>query len=65
MPGLFNKEPVVGQCYEVSYRRGVGTVKGEISQAESAKLESRRAHSMRYKMFEHLLCVALTGIVQA
>ena len=44
--GLFAKEPVVGQCYEVSYRRGVGTVKGEISQAEGAKLESRRSQTI-------------------
>jgi KfrB protein len=44
--GLFQKEPTVGQCYEVSYRRGVGSVKGEISQAEGAKLESRRTQSI-------------------
>ncbi|SAL62509.1 KfrB domain-containing protein [Caballeronia humi] len=43
---IFQKEPTVGQCYEVSYSRGVGTVKGEVSQTEGAKLESRRAHSL-------------------
>ncbi len=30
--GLFAQEPVVGRNYEVAYRRGMGTVKGEISQ---------------------------------
>jgi hypothetical protein len=44
--GLFAKEPVVGQCYEVAYRRGIGTVKGELSQAEGAKPETRRAQSL-------------------
>ncbi|WP_322075498.1 KfrB domain-containing protein [Burkholderia cenocepacia] len=44
--GLFAKEPIVGQCYEVSYRRGVGTVKGEVSQMEGAKLEARRSQSL-------------------
>ncbi len=43
---LFQKEPTVGQCYEVSYRRGVGSVKGEISQVEGVKLESKRTQSL-------------------
>ncbi|CAE6824249.1 Protein TraB [Paraburkholderia aspalathi] len=44
--GLFAKEPVVGQCYEVSYRRGIGTVKGELSLAEGAKLDHQRSRSL-------------------
>jgi hypothetical protein len=44
--GLFQKEPVVGRCYEVSYRRGIGSVTGEISLAEGAKLESRRVQAL-------------------
>ncbi len=40
---LDGKEPVVGQCYEVSYSRGVGKVKGELSQEEGAKLQNRKA----------------------
>ena len=33
---LFEKEPVVGKCYEVSYSRGVGKVEAELSQEEGA-----------------------------
>ena len=40
------KEPVVGQCYEVSYARGVGKVKGELSQEEGAKLQTRKVNKI-------------------
>ena len=40
------KEPVVGQCYEVSYARGVGKVKGELSQEEGAKLQNRKVNKI-------------------
>ena len=40
------KEPVVGQCYEVSYSRGVGKVKGELSQEEGAKLQNRKVNKI-------------------
>lgn len=41
---LDGKEPVVGQCYEVSYARGVGKVKGVLSQEEGAKLQNRKVN---------------------
>lgn len=40
---LEGREPVVGQCYEVTYARGQGKVKGELSQEEGAKLQARKA----------------------
>ncbi len=43
---LFEKEPVVGKCYEVSYSRGVGKVKAELSQEEGAKLQAKKAHTL-------------------
>ena len=43
---LFEKEPVVGKCYEVSYSRGVGKVKAELSQEEGAKLQAKKAHAL-------------------
>lgn len=43
---LDGKEPVVGQCYEVSYARGVGKVKGELSQEEGAKLQNRKVNKI-------------------
>lgn len=43
---LEGKEAVVGQCYEVSYSRGVGKVKGELSQEEGAKLQNRKVNKM-------------------
>ena len=43
---LFEKEPVVGKCYEVSYSRGVGKVKAELSQEAGAKLQAKKAHTL-------------------
>ncbi|WP_426811685.1 KfrB domain-containing protein (plasmid) [Pseudomonas sp. WOUb67] len=43
---LNGKEPTVGQRYEVSYSRGVGQVKGELSQEEGAKLQNRKANKI-------------------
>jgi len=43
---LFEKEPVVGKCYEVAYSRGVGKVKAELSQEEGAKLQAKKAHTL-------------------
>lgn len=43
---LNGNEPVVGRCYEVSYSRGVGKVKGELSQEEGAKLQSRKVNKI-------------------
>ncbi|MDP5168554.1 KfrB domain-containing protein [Pseudomonas syringae] len=43
---LEGKEPVVGKCYEVSYARGVGKVKGELTQEQGAKLQNRKARSI-------------------
>ena len=43
---LLEKEPVVGKCYEVSYSRGVGKVKAELSQEEGAKLQAKKAHTL-------------------
>ena len=43
---LFEKETVVGKCYEVSYSRGVGKVKAELSQEEGAKLQAKKAHTL-------------------
>lgn len=43
---LNGKEPIVGQAYEVSYSRGVGKVKGELTQADSEKLQNRKVHKM-------------------
>lgn len=43
---LEGEEPIVGKCYEVSYARGQGKVKGELSQEEGAKLQARKAHKI-------------------
>ncbi|MGC6373689.1 KfrB domain-containing protein [Pseudomonas sp. S2.OTC.A_B10] len=43
---LDGKEPVVGQCYEVSYARGIGKVKGELTQEEGQKLQNRKVNKM-------------------
>lgn len=40
---LAGKEPIVGQCYDVSYSRGVGKVKGELTQEEGQKMQNRKA----------------------
>lgn len=42
---LWEKEPVVGQSYEVAYSRGVGKVKGELTQEESQKIVNSQAKS--------------------
>lgn len=36
----------VGQYYEVSYARGVGKVKGELSQEEGAKLQNKKVNKI-------------------
>ncbi|TWI47781.1 putative alpha/beta hydrolase family protein DUF2235 [Pseudomonas duriflava] len=43
---LTGEEPAVGKCYAVSYSRGVGKVKGEITLEESAKLQAKKARSL-------------------
>ena len=43
---LFEEEPGVGKCYEVSYSLGVGKVKAELSQEEGAKLQAKKAHTL-------------------
>lgn len=43
---IFEKEPVVGQCYEVAYSRGVGKVKGELTQEEGAKMQQKKARTL-------------------
>ncbi|WP_456292292.1 KfrB domain-containing protein [Pseudomonas sp. AK106] len=43
---LEGKEPIVGKSYEVSYARGVGKVKGELSLAESEKIQNRKVHKI-------------------
>ncbi|EPL60406.1 TraB protein [Stutzerimonas stutzeri B1SMN1] len=43
---LDGKEPVVGKCYEVSYSRGVGKVKAELTQEQGAKLQAKKAHTL-------------------
>ena len=43
---LEGKEPIVGQCYEVSYARGQGKVKGVLSQEEGAKIQARKSHKI-------------------
>ncbi len=42
---LWEKEPVVGQNYEVAYSRGVGKVKGELTQDEAQKLNNSQTKS--------------------
>ncbi|EED1445869.1 conjugal transfer protein TraB, partial [Escherichia coli] len=39
------KEPVVGQNYEVAYARGVGKVKSELTQDEAQKLNNSQSKS--------------------
>lgn len=43
---LDGKEPIVGMCYEVSYARGIGKVKGELSQKEGEKLQNRKVNTI-------------------
>lgn len=43
---LDGKEPVAGKFYEVSYARGVGKVKGEVSREEGEKLQHRKVNKM-------------------
>lgn len=43
---LDSKEPIVGKSYEVTYARGVGKVKGELSQAESEQIQNRKSRKM-------------------
>lgn len=43
---IFEKEPVVGQCYEVAYSRGVGKVKGELTKEEGAKLQMKKSRTL-------------------
>lgn len=40
---LGGKDPIVGKCYEVTYSRGVGKVKGEISLEEGMKFQQSRS----------------------
>jgi hypothetical protein len=42
---VWEKEPVVGKNYEVAYSRGVGKVKGELSQDEAQKLSNSQSKS--------------------
>lgn len=41
----WEKEPVVGQNYEVAYARGVGKVKSELTQDEAQKLNNSQSKS--------------------
>ncbi|WP_343463278.1 KfrB domain-containing protein [Pantoea sp.] len=43
--GLWEKEPTVGQNYEVAYSRGVGKVKGELTQEAAQKLSQNQSRS--------------------
>jgi len=43
---IFDKEPVVGQCYEVAYSRGVGRVKGELTIEEGQKMQFKKSQSL-------------------
>ncbi|WP_456292294.1 zeta toxin family protein [Pseudomonas sp. AK106] len=43
---LDGKEPTVGKSYEVTYARGVGKVKGELSQAESEQIQNRKTRKI-------------------
>lgn len=43
---LKGKEAVVGQCYEVTYSRGVGKVKGELSLEEGQKAQNRKTRTI-------------------
>lgn len=42
---LFQKEPVVGQFYELEYRRGIGSVKGQITQEQAEKHQQQQSKS--------------------
>lgn len=39
--GLFKKEPSVGTCYDISYRRGIGSVNGELGKSDGAQFGDR------------------------
>jgi hypothetical protein len=43
---LDGKEPVAGKFYEVTYARGVGKVKGEVSREEGEKLQNRKVNKI-------------------
>jgi hypothetical protein len=43
---MFAETPKIGQCYEVVYFRGVGSVKGELTQEQGAKLAGRQGVRM-------------------
>jgi hypothetical protein len=43
---LNGKQPEIGQCYDVTYSRGVGTVKGELTQEEGAKLSIKNSRKI-------------------
>jgi len=43
---LFQKEPVAGQFYELEYRRGIGSVKGQITQEQAEKQQQSKSRSM-------------------
>ncbi|EPG9766573.1 KfrB domain-containing protein [Escherichia coli] len=43
---LDGKEPMVGKAYQVTYSRGVGQVKGEISIEQSAQMIAKRSHKI-------------------
>lgn len=40
---LGGKDPAIGKCYEVSYSRGVGKVKGELNQEDGKKMRQPRS----------------------
>lgn len=42
---LFQKEPAVGQYYELEYRRGIGSVKGQITQEQAEKQQQQHSKS--------------------
>jgi len=42
---MWEKEPVVGKSYEIAYSRGVGKVKGELTQEETQKIVNSQAKS--------------------
>lgn len=43
---IFPEAPVIGQAYEVAYSRGVGTVKGALSEEQSSALQLKAGRSL-------------------
>lgn len=43
---LFQAEPVVGQCYKLEYRRGVGQLVGEVTPEQAMKAQQARGRSI-------------------